>query len=557
MRKSLLSILLISYFFTQAQTKSLWSDDLILTPEKSNFEKTSTYGDVMNFINAIKGKSPYIQISTLGKSPMGKEIPFVILSNPSVSTPEQAKASGKPVVYIQGNIHAGEVEGKEAVMMMIRDIILGNKLSLLDNQIILFVPIYNSDGNDKMAKGLRPTQENSPLETGERENGQGLDLNRDGIKMEAPETAGLVQNVITAWDPQMSVDLHTTNGTWHAYSLTWAPSYLYAGEPGTYHYTNDVMLPAITQKIKDTYGMFFGPYGDYNTREGWPVKNFYTYNHHPRYIVNQFGLRNRMAILSEAFAHERFYQRIYSTYTFVYEILDYCNKHGKEIMQINHDADLAAVKNVLDNAGKVKKGVRYKMVPTAQKLNGFRTYDYTPFFRADGSKTLVKKGNIVTYDSVTYYGEFKDTVQSTLPRGYIIPAAQSVIADQLIKQGATVTKLEKDEKLGGEIFTVEKYDRSTRKFEGHNMASAEGKFEAATRIAKKGDYMVDLAQPLANLIFYMLEPQSDDGLLTWNFFDSYFDQNGISTKPVEFPIFKYFSLPVPAKEKTKAKKKAN
>ncbi len=557
MRKSLLSILLISYFFTQAQTKSLWSDDLILTPEKSNFEKTSTYGDVMNFINAIKGKSPYIQISTLGKSPMGKDIPIVILSNPSVSTPEQAKASGKPVVYIQGNIHAGEVEGKEAVMMMIRDILLGNKLSLLDNQIILFVPIYNSDGNDKMAKGLRPTQENSPLETGERENGQGLDLNRDGIKMEAPETAGLVQNIITAWDPQMSVDLHTTNGTWHAYSLTWAPSYLYAGEPGTYHYTNDVMLPAITQKIKDTYGMFFGPYGDYNTREGWPVKNFYTYNHHPRYIVNQFGLRNRMAILSEAFAHERFYQRIYSTYTFVYEILDYCNKHGKEIMQINHDADLTAVKNVLDNAGKVKKGVRYKMVPTAQKLNGFRTYDYTPFFRADGSKTLVKKGNIVTYDSVTYYGEFKDTVQSTLPRGYIIPAAQSAIADQLIKQGARVTKLEKDEKLGGEIFTVEKYDRSTRKFEGHNMASAEGKFEAATRIAKKGDYMVDLAQPLANLIFYMLEPQSDDGLLTWNFFDSYFDQNGISTKPVEFPIFKYFSLPVPAKEKTKAKKKAN
>jgi len=117
MRKSLLSILLISYFFTQAQTKSLWSDDLILTPEKSNFEKTSTYGDVMNFINAIKGKSPYIQISTLGKSPMGKDIPIVILSNPSVSTPEQAKASGKPVVYIQGNIHAGEVEGKEAVMM--------------------------------------------------------------------------------------------------------------------------------------------------------------------------------------------------------------------------------------------------------------------------------------------------------------------------------------------------------------------------------------------------------------------------------------------------------
>ena len=553
MRKIILFILLISNFYAQAQTKQVWTDDLIITPERSNFDKTSTYTDVMNFINAIKTKSQYIQVSTIGKSPMGKEIPLVILANPSVSTPEQARASGKMVTYIQGNIHAGEVEGKEAVMMMMRDILLGNKSNLLDNQIILFVPIYNSDGNDKMAKGLRPSQENSPSETGERENGQGLDLNRDAMKMEAPETQGLIQNIVTAWDPQMSVDLHTTNGTWHAYSLTWAPSYLYAGEPGTYHFTNDVMLPAITQTVKDKYGMFFGPYGDYSTREGWPLKNFYTYNHHPRYIINQFGLRNRMAILSEAFAHERFYQRIYSTYTFVYEILDFCNKHTKEIIQINHEADLAAIKNVVDNAGKTKKGVRYKMVPTANKINGFRTYDYTQFTKPDGGKTLVKNGNIVTYDNVTYYGEFKDTVQSTLPRGYIIPAAQSAIAELLMKQGVKVEQLEKDEKLSGEIFMVEKFDKSPRKFEGHNMASAEGKFEAATKTVLKGDYKVDMAQPLANLIFYLLEPQSDDGLLTWNFFDAYLDQNAVNTKLVEFPVFKYFAWPVAAKPSGKKK----
>jgi hypothetical protein len=374
------------------------------------------------------------------------------------------------------------------------------------------------------------------------------------MKMEAPETQGLIQNVITAWDPQMSVDLHTTNGTWHAYSLTWAPSYLYAGEPGTYHFTNDVMLPAITKKIKDDYGMFFGPYGDYSTREGWPLKNFYTYNHHPRYIINQFGLRNRMAILSEAFAHERFYQRIFSTYTFVNEILDYCNKHANEIVQINHESELAAIKNVVDNAGKAKKGVRFKMVPTAGKLNGFRTYDYNYFTKPDGSKTLLKTGNIVTYDNVTYYGDFKDTVQSTIPRGYIIPAAQSAIAEHLMKQGVKVEKLEKDEKLSGEIFMVEKYDRSTRKFEGHNMASAEGKFEPATKTVLKGDYKVDMAQPLANLVFYLLEPQSDDGLVTWNFFDAYLDQNGVNTKPVAFPVFKYFSWPVAAKEIGKKKK---
>ena len=539
---------------SKSQSKQAWPEDLMLTPEKSNFDKTSTYADVMKFITTIKDMSPYIQVSTIGKSPMGKEIPMIILAKPAISTPEQAKASGKPVVYIQGNIHAGEVEGKEVTMMLMRDILLGKKGNLLDHQIIVFVPIYNTDGNDKMAKGLRPTQENSPLETGERENGQGLDLNRDAIKMEAPETQGLIQNLITAWDPQMSVDLHTTNGTWHAYSLTWAPSYLYAGEPATYHYTNDIILPSITKKAKDNYGLFFGPYGDYNVREAWPPKNFYTYNHHPRYIINQFGLRNRMAILSEAFAHERFYQRINSTYVFVYEILDYCNKHAKEIVQINHDAESAAIKNVITNAGKAKKGVRFKMVPTAKKINSFRTYDYTSFMKPDSTTRLVKTGNVVSYDNVTYYGEFKDTVKSVLPRGYIIPAALSAIAAHLIKQGVIVEKLDKEEKLTGEIFTVEKITKSARKFEGHLMASAEGKFEPATRTFQKGDYKVDLAQPLANLIFYMLEPQSDDGLLTWNFFDAYLEQNSVAIKPVEFPVFKYFPAPTAVKKSNSGKK---
>jgi len=539
-----IAILLIFSIVTgnvQSQVKQAWPEDLILTPEKSGFDKTSTYGEVMKFINTIKNLSPYIQVSTIGKSPMGKEIPLVILAKPAISTPEQARASGKPVVYIQGNIHAGEVEGKEVTMMLMRDILLGKKGNLLDNQIIVFVPIYNTDGNDKMAKGLRPTQENSPLETGERENGQGLDLNRDAIKMEAPETQGLIQNVITAWDPQMSVDLHTTNGTWHAYSLTWAPSYLYAGEPATYHYTNDIILPSITKKAKDSYGLYFGPYGDYNLREAWPPKNFYTYNHHPRYIINQFGLRNRMAILSEAFAHDRFYQRINSTYVFAYEILDYCNKHAREITKINHDAETAAIKNIIANAGKIKKGVRFKMVPAAKKINGFRTYEYNNFLKPDGTNNLVKTGKVVTYDNVTYYGEFKDTVQSTIPRGYIIAAALSVIAEHLMKQGVKVERLEKDEIFNGEIFTIDKFTKAPRKFEGHLMASAEGKFEPASRSFLKGDYKVDMAQPLTNLIFYMLEPQSDDGLLTWNFFDAYLEQKGIINKPVEFPVFKYFT----------------
>lgn len=539
--KSILSVVFFLFIFSlSAQIKTTFPVSLLLVPEKSNFEKTSTYADVMSFLNAIKQLSPYISLHSIGKSTSGLDIPMAVLANPMIANAGQAKASGKPVVYIQANIHAGEVEGKEVAMMLMRDILLGDKMDLLQNQIIIFVPIYNVDGNDKMEKGLRASQENSPLETGTRENGQGLDLNRDGVKMEAPETKGMIANVLNLWDPQLTVDLHTTNGTWHGYSLTWAPGYLSSGETGPYNYLNEVMLPLITKNAKEKYDLNLGPFGDFSTREGWPLKNFYTYNHHPRYIINQIGLRNRMSILSESFAHERFYQRIHSTYHFVYEILNHCNNHSEEIIKINKQAEWSAIEKVKNQAGTLKKGVRFKMVPTDKPLQHFRTYDYERFLKDDGTTTLLKTGKIVYYDNITYYAAFKDTVSALLPRGYILPAGLDTIVEMLRRQGVKVTTLEKNQRFSGESFFIEKWNKSPRKFEGHNMVSVEGTFNGREMLAKKGDFIIDMAQPLANLIFYMLEPQSDDGLLSWNFFDQMLKSSNVPFSPVEYPVFKYF-----------------
>ena len=538
MKKRCTLLLLLSSYFVYAQ-QNIWPEALIITPEKSNFVKTSTHKEVIDFLTAIQQLSKEVKVISMGKSPEGKDIPVAILSKTGIATAEEARKSGKLVVYIQGNIHAGEVEGKETLMMLMRDILLGDKNYLLDNQILLFAPIYNTDSNDKMEKGRRPSQEDSPLEVGIRENSQGLDLNRDGIKHEAVETQQLFTNIITPWDPQIFVDLHTTNGTWHAYSLTWAPSYHYAGEYSTYNYTNSTMLPAITKTVQEKYGLYLGPYGDYSLQEGWPVKNFYTYNHHPRYLINQFSLRNRMAILSEAFAHERFYQRINSTRAFVVEILNYSNRHAAEILQVNNKAEEDAIRLVREQAGKAKKGVRFKMV-SKEKLQNFLTYDYTGYKKDDGTTSWLRTGNIVKYNDVNYHGQFDATTESTIPSGYIIPAAFKNIALHLQKLGVKVEQLQKGQAYTGEVFSVEKLKKSERKFEGHFMATAEGKFSAATRKFKKGDYIVALDQPLANLIFYMLEPQSDDGLVTWNFFDETLREAGVNNKLVEYPVFKYY-----------------
>jgi hypothetical protein len=523
-----------------ALAQSSFHEDFILTPEKTHFVQTSTYTDVVAFIENLKGASPFIHIMSMGKSLEGKVIPVAILANPVIKTAQEAKQSGKPVIYIQGNIHAGEVEGKEAVMMLMREILLGDKKYLLDNQIILFAPIYNTDSNDKMAKGRRGSQEDSPAEVGLRENSAGLDLNRDGVKMEALETQGLFSNIINVWDPQLFVDLHTTNGTWHSYSLTWAPSYHTSGESSTYDYTKNIMLKSITEILERDYGLFLGPYGEYHLEEGWPLKNFYTYNHHPRYLVNQFALRNRMAILSEAFSHERFYQRINSTYSFTLEILNFTNSHGKELQAVNKRAEDSALKNVIENAGKIKKGVRFKMISTEQ-LDGFKTYEYIESKTSGMKSEWVRTGKVVSYDNIKYHAAFEATIEATLPRGYVIPAEFSSIIELLQNHGIKVNKLSQAKTFSGEQFIVDQLERSSRKFEGHFMANVKGKFVNARQRFGKGDYIIDMAQPLSNLVFYLLEPQSDDGLVTWNFFDDYFEKQGINNKSVAYPVFKYIN----------------
>ncbi|WKD85314.1 hypothetical protein KCTC32516_00654 [Polaribacter huanghezhanensis] len=519
-----------------------WSEDLITVPVKTNYQKTSTYAEVMSFIAALQKKSDLMHVEYMATSKEGKKIPMVILANPKITTPAEAKASGKPVIYIQGNIHSGEVEGKEIAQQMMRDILLGDKKYLLENQILIFAPIYNTDSNDKMKQGRRPSQEDSPVEVGIRANSQGLDLNRDGVKMEAFETTGLIKNVILKWDPEMLVDLHTTNGTWHGYGITYAPSYHYAGEKAPYDFTWNQLLPEVTKNIDKNYKVKIGPYGYYSTKQGWPPTSIYTYNHHPRYIVNQMGLRNKIGILSEAFAHDRLYTRMNSTYGFVAEILEFTHKNGKKMMAINAQAEKDAIQNVIENAGKSKKGVRFKMVALDKKIENYRTYDYIPFVKKDGKKGYLRSGKIIDVPNVTNISKFEATVNTTLPRGYFLPKSMKSIVELLRKQGIKVTELKNRKRAVGEVFMVEKLHNASRKFEGHNMATVEGKYVAKTQTFKKGDYWIDMAQPLTNLAFYMLEPQSDDGLVSWNFFDDYLKAQGVETKSVAYPVFKYYSV---------------
>ena len=530
---------IMSSMFFAVSIMAQFPASLLTTPEKTAFERTSSSEEVLDFIAAIATQSPYVHVDTIAQSDGGQVIPMVILARPKVSSPAEAKASGKTLVYVQGNIHGGEVEGKEALLVLMREILLGKESALLNNQILLFTPNYNPDGNNNLSPKHRASQEHCPHLAGGRRSGGDWDLNRDGTKLDALETRGLFENAIVPWDPDVFIDLHTTNGVWHGNELTYAHSYHTIGDPSTSNYTRDSLLPAVQKTLLEQYDLHTGVYGGYSLAQGWPPQNLYTYNHHPRYLVNQFGLRNRMAILSETFAHDKFYHRINSAHKFVLEILHYTNQHATTIRQINRASEAATIAQVKAEAGRLKKGVRFKKVPEKQPIT-LRTYNYLSYQDTTQTTQYVRTHEIIEVEGVQNYSAFEPIVYATLPKAYVFSAQLAYLVPHLQRLGIQVTVLDSTQVYQGEQFRVRQLQLGKEAFERHFMVTLSGRFEATEQQFEAGSFYVSMEQPLANLIFYLLEPQSDDGLVTWNFLDKTLYELGVLEEPVVFPIFKVF-----------------
>src|SRR5205085_2945964 len=212
--------------------------------ETSNYLSTSRYADVMAFVGVIQRADPDIRVETFATTNEGRALPLVIAGPPGVVDPRTSHASGLPVVFIMANIHAGEVEGKEAAQMLLRDLVSSSQ-KLREEMIVLIAPIYNADGNEKISIEHRKTQNGPPNGVGVRENAQGLDLNRDYMKLESPEARGLIHNVLNRWDPLLTVDLHTTNGSYHGYALTYAPMLTPNAADDLIDFERSTLLPEI------------------------------------------------------------------------------------------------------------------------------------------------------------------------------------------------------------------------------------------------------------------------------------------------------------------------
>lgn len=539
---TLFMLLLLFFTFSTTIGQQQGSFDALMTrAERTVFMETSHNEDVIKFIETLRTTSPLVAVEQFATSKLGNPLQLVIMANPKIHTPEEARSSGKPVIYIQGNIHAGEVEGKEASMQLMREIAFGHRKYLLDNQIILFCPNYNPDGNDKFADNNRPSQEGSPKLTGVRASGEGLDLNREGMKAEAIEMKGLLKGVFNRWDPELFMDLHTDNGSWHGYMVNVAPAFQSAGMPEPTLFTMELLKDAM-HSVLDKSGINIFWHGYLNMR-AIEQPSFTAYDHLPRYIANYVGLRNRMGILSETFPHELFEKRILSNYFLLVSVLEYTGSHASEIKDVITKADQSTIDLVKSQAGKIQRGVTYDLAAETDPIR-MMIRETTPYTDANGRKRQRPTGNLKWIENVKHSNHFVPVKLSTVPRAYIFPAGLTAIAQKLEEHGIIVQKVAKKIKIEGEEYIISKYSKSEREgYGGHKTVSLEGSFKPVKKSVPAGSFYVDLAQPLAWLIFYLMEPQSDDGLLYWNFFDEYLKNSGVEKGGVAYPVIKINTVP--------------
>ena len=488
--------------------------------ERTNYLETSHYADVVDFLDSLKALRAPLAFGSIGKSAEGREIPYVIASRPLVHTPAEAKATGRPVVYVQGNIHAGEVEGKEALLALLRDLAFASRANVLDSIVLVAVPIYNADGNEKFGPQERQrTEQNGPELVGQRPNAQGFDLNRDYVKAEAPETRASLA-MFDAWDPDVFVDLHTTDGSFHGYALTYSPSLNPAAPLGDYTRS---LLAELRKRVRERDGYETFDYGNFNDAGGREVSTdsvhdgWYTYDHRPRFGTNYYGLRNRISVLSEAFSHDPFERRVKSTYAFTSELLSLIAEHAGEVKERTaRTPDMTQSRGLVATAVPIRSAlpptapsqpVRYEIL--ARTGDSARTQPGVP-------RGIRRTGRIVTRD-MPVFDRFVPTLERPVVGEYVISGRDTATLRRLALHGVAARPIAALPR-SLEEFIVDSVSRASRPFQGHLETRVFGQWRAAgSDVAIDDPYVVDaVAEP--SLVMYLLDPESDDSFGTWDLY---------------------------------------
>jgi len=513
-------VVLSALMLASLSAGALAKDRLQTVSEQSGFIRTGRYAEVIDLCPRFQAAYPdAVRCIEFGRTPEGRPMLALVASRSGALDPAAAQARGLPVLLVQGGIHAGEIDGKDAGFLALREVLDGKAAKgALDKQVLVFVPVFNIDGHERFGPWNRPNQR-GPEQMGWRTTAQNYNLNRDYVKADTPEMQAMLK-LIGDWDPIATIDLHVTDGAKFRHDVSIQVEPLHAGDPALRAAGRD-FRDAVLADLRAGGSLPLAVYPSFIDNDD-PASGIADGVSTPRFSTGYFWLRNRFGMLVETHSWKDYPTRVRITRNTVVSVLGQVATHGADWLRLEHASDaraaaLAGQPVELD----YKNGAHVSTVD-------FLGYAYTRT-PSDVSGTLVTHYDESTpqvWKMPVHDEVLPDLVEPAPRAGYLVPAAHaSWVAARLAVHGIRFRLLDAAPgKLDVGVFRASKASFGAQSVEGHQRVTLLGAWATESRDIGAGALFVPIDQPRARLVMSLLEPQAPDSLAAWGEFNNAFEQ---------------------------------
>ena len=490
--------------------------DRWVTPsEQNDLRTTPSYEETVTWLRKLVAASPQLHMLSIGKSPEGREIWMIVAAKEKATTPEALRKNGRPTVLAQAGIHAGEIDGKDAGLMLLRDLtVRGSKRELLDGANFLFVPIFNVDGHERASRFGRINQR-GPEVMGWRTTSRNLNLNRDYAKADAPEMQAMIR-MLDRWQPDLYFDLHVTDGADYQYDITWGYNTGAAHSPAIAEWLEKSLTPALTHDLA-TAGHIPGSTDVASRIDDLDLsQGIRGWNADARFSTGYGDARHLPTILVENHSLKPYDQRVLGTYVLLEGALRVAAREGRTLRQaITADRERRA-----------------PTIPLAWAIDPDAPVPTTEYKAIEeqispseisGSSRIEFTGKPITV-TIPYPRANRVSKSVTRPKAYWIPPAWSEVIARLEVHGIKFERSNEPREVNAVMYRLEEAKLGTEAFEGHVPVTAKPVAEKRTERFAAGSVRVPVDQPLGNLAAVLLEPISPDSFFQWGFFNEVLQQ---------------------------------
>jgi hypothetical protein len=488
--------------------------------EKTDYRETPLYAETIEYAKRLDQASPLIKFQSFGKSGEGRELPLLIASEDNTFTPEAARHAGKAVILIQACIHAGEPDGKDAGLALLRDIaITKTQPGLLKNLVVLFIPIYNTDGHERLSPYNRINQ-NGPAEMGWRTTSTYQNLNRDYMKADTSETRAWL-SLWNHWKPDLFIDCHVTDGADYQYNITYQHEHHAGIAPSVLAWEEKVIDKRVAPAT-EAAGNVVSWYLEFIDNRDLP-KGIRDFNGSPRFSTGYTPLRNRPGILIETHMLKPYRPRVIGTYDFLRFTLAEVSRDPQSLLSAVKEADERTVADgrMYDPSRNYPIDFELSEKTTPYKLRAVESH--TEKSDISGAQRVIFGTKPIEL-TVPLYNDFRVKKFIAPPLYYIVPGQWANVIEVLKAHGLTIQTTKEPTTIDIESYRFVDVKWAGGPFEGRLMPSFKVEVVRERRTFPAGSVIVPLAQEAAKVAINLLEPEAPDSLAHWGFFNATFEQ---------------------------------